>query len=103
MKTREQILAGHPLDARYSAAAELLWDSGLTPEELGATDYEDEVLTPAEFLERLQNGYADYIGDSYGFYHDGEHLTDEPVIPTEEDVRRYIGVYPYLVWRNKDS
>ena len=102
MKTREQILAEHPLDARYSAAAEQLWDSGLTPEELGLSGGEDEVLTPGEFLERLQNGYAAYIGDSYGFYHDGERLTDEPVIPVAEDVRRMAGVYPYLVWRNRD-
>ena len=102
MKTREQILSEAPLDARYSAASALLWESGLAEEELCPADFTDEVLTPAEFLERLQNGYRDYIGDSYGFYHDGERLTEEPVIPEIAEVQRAAGIYPYLVWRNID-
>ena len=58
------------------------------------------VFTIDEFLELLEGGdVSPYDHDSYGYYHDGENLTDESVVLIESYIREAGKKYPYIVWR----
>jgi len=62
-----------------------------------------DVFTTEEF-EELMRPSADEEGsdlefvDSFGYFHDGEHLTDIRIDPYTFE--QYKKDYPYVVWRN---
>ena len=59
-----------------------------------------DVFTVEEFLGLLSDGdVSPYDYDSYGYYHDGENLTEEPVVLIESYIREAAKKYPYIVWR----
>ncbi len=58
------------------------------------------VFTIDEFLELLADGdISPYDYDSYGYYHDGENLTEESVVLIESYIKDAGKKYPYIVWR----
>ena len=56
-----------------------------------------DVFTIEEFLDLLA---ADELedADSYGYYHDGEQLTEHRVWLNESDIREQGKKYPYIFW-----
>lgn len=60
----------------------------------------EDVFTTAEFLELFDEGaISPYDYDSYGYYHDGESLTEIPVCLYRDDIIEKSSQYPYVVWR----
>ena len=61
----------------------------------------DYIFTCEEFAELMQpdeDGYSEIESvDSFGYFHDGEELTEIPVDPYTFD--EYKDKYPYVVWR----
>ncbi len=59
-----------------------------------------DVFTIEEFLQLLKDGdVSPYDYDSYGYYHDGENLTEEQVYVYEQHIIEMGEKYPYIVWR----
>ena len=63
-------------------------------EELGS----GEVFAIEEFLELAEMGELDE--DGYGYYHDGEELTERRVVLDPEELEDMQEQYPYVVWYN---
>lgn len=56
-----------------------------------------DVFTVSEFLEMLDAEEL-YDINAYGYYHDGEHITDKKVWLNREDIEENGQKYPYIIW-----
>lgn len=68
-----------------------------TIDEIMAEELTCDVFTISEFLEMLDMEEL-YDINAYGYYHDGEQVTDNKVWLNREDIVENGQKYPYIVW-----
>ncbi len=68
-----------------------------TINEIMAEELTCDVFTVREFLKMLDMKEL-YDINAYGYYHDGEQLTDKEVWLNREDIEENGQKYPYIVW-----
>ena len=74
-------------------------DTPKTRDEVALDHPECDTFTIPEFLELVRMGALEDV-DSYGYYHDGQELTEVPVRLDEQEIKELGRKYPYIVWRD---